>query len=345
MTVNESLVTEIEKAVEQTIEDEKGFEETEEKTTEVVAEKEKEEGKGVEGEKKDESNEDDESRRENDEGVAKGVSEDESEGTAEEDGKGKEGESGEAQATSGSVEVPVISEGVLGLAVQAGFSLSEAKSFGSEGTLLKVIQMVADRKEPAKKEEQKQVPLLGDLPELDPEQYEPEAIETFKKMKDAIQKQQEVIEQLVQGTQQFQENQAAQNEREIESWFDQKVTGLGKNYEKTLGQGSYGDLSQGSSQIAKRDQIAEHISLLAAGYESTGRKSPSLDVLFDQATKFVLQDEMSGVKERQLSDRLRKRAKQHIARNGTEKLGSPETEEASDVELADRIDSQFFKGR
>ncbi len=344
MTVNESLVTEIEKAVEQTIEDEKGFEETEEKTIEVVAEKEKEEGKEVEGEKKDESNEDDESRRETDEGVAKGVSEDESEGTAEEDGERKEGDPEGSQTTPEPTEAPVISEGVLGLAVQAGFSLSEAKSFGSEATLLKVIQMTAARIEPVKEEEQKQVPLLGDLPELDPEQYEPEAIETFKKMKEAILKQQETIEQLAQGTQKSQENQAAQNEREIESWFDHKVAGLGKNYEKALGQGSYGSLNQGSSQIAKRDEIAEHISLLAAGYESTGRRSPSLDVLFDQATKFILQDDISEVKERQLSDRLRKRAKQHIARNGTEKLSSMETEEASDRELAGEIDSKFFKG-
>ncbi len=336
MTVNESLVTEIEKAVEQTIEDEKGFEE---KNQEEITPKEEVNDEGQEKVK--DENEDESA------GVGEAGSSTDDEGLEagiQENAEGEEKDPKEVPTALDPGKPPAISEGVLGLAAQAGFSAAEAQSFGSEGTLLKVIQMVADRKEPVKKEEQKQVPLLGDLPELDPEQYEPEAIETFKKMKDAIQKQQEVIEQLVQGTQQFQENQAAQNEREIESWFDQKVTGLGKNYEKTLGQGSYGDLSQGSSQIAKRDEIAEHISLLAAGYESTGRESPPLDVLFDQAAKFILQDDISEVKERQLSDRLRKRAKQHIARNGTEKLSSMETEEASDRELAGEIDSKFFKG-
>ena len=240
----------------------------------------------------------------------------------------------------------------MSLAVQAGLSIADANSFSDDQTLLKVIQIanqttqrLIGKDEPAKEEEKQQVPLLDDLPKLDPEQYEPEAIETFNKMREAIQKQQEVIDQLVQGTQKFQENQAVQNEREIESWFDQRVAGLGKNYETALGQGSYGNLNQGSSQIAKRDEIAEHISLMAAGYESTGRKSPSLDALFDQATKFILQDEMNGVKEKQLSDRLGKRAKQHIARNGTENLGSLETEEASTAELASMIEKKFYKGK
>lgn len=340
MTVNESLVTEIEEAVVQSIEDEKGFEDAEKETQKETAFS-KEEVKDGEVKEQEDDGEQKEVKEVTEEinGDGEEVADD-----GNEEGEGEETES--VQATSNLEKLPTISEGVLGLAVQAGFSITEANSFGSEDTLLKVIQMVTDKNEPAKeKDKEQQTPFLSDLPELNPEQYEPEAIETFNKMRDAIQQQQETIDKLVQGTQQFQENQAAQNEREAESWFDQKIAGLGKNYEKTLGQGSYGDLNQGSSQLAKRDEIVDHISLMAAGYESTGRKSPSFDVLFDQATKFVLQDDMSKVKEKQLSDRLRKRATQHIARGDTEKLGSLETEEASDAELAGKIQKQFFNGQ
>ena len=342
MTVEEALVTEIEAAVEQSIEDEKGFKETVEGEGKQEEgnqeEKEEEIKKGKEGKE--------EGKQNDNERVAEGVDENESDGTVEKDEEGKEGVAGEAQATSGSVEAPVISEGVLGLAIQSGFSVAEAQTFGSDQTLLTAIQIIGKKSTPvAEENKEKQTSLLSDLPKLDPEQYEPEAIETFNKMKDAIQKQQETIEQLVQGTQQFQENQAAQNEREITAWFDGKVTGLGKQYEKALGEGSHGSLNQGSSQYAKREEIADHISLMAAGYTSTGREVPSLDTLFEQATKFVLQDEMSEVKEKELSNRLRKRATQHINRAGSEKVETPETAEASERELVSQIDKQFFKDR
>ncbi len=347
MTVEEVLATEIEAAVEESLETEKGFEGTEAKQEEA-GEDVKITGdlNSTSGLAAPEEEGKEEGKQNDNEGASEGVDENKSGGPAGENEEGTEGESGDAQAASGSIETPAISEGVLGLAVQAGFSLSEAKSFGSEQTLLKVIQIVGEKNTPAKeKGEESQASLLSDLPKLDPEQYEPEAIETFNKMRDAIQKQQETIEQLVQGNQQSQENQAAQNEREIIAWFDGKVAGLGKQYEKTLGEGSHGSLNQGSSQHAKREEIADHINLLAAGYASTGRESPSLDVLFDQATKFVLQDEMSGVKEKELSDRLRNRAKQHVARTGSTKVGTLETAEASEKELVDKIDQQFFKNR
>ncbi len=83
--------------------------------------------------------------------------------------------------------------------------------------------------------------------------------------------------------------------------------------------------------------------MLAAGYASTGRESPSLDILFDQAAKFILQDEMNGVKEKELSDRLGKRAKQHITRVSSKNVETPETAEASEKELVNQIDKQFFK--
>ncbi len=347
MTVEQALVTEIEAAVEQSIEDEKGFKETEVKQEEagedvkITGDLDSVSGLAApEEERKEEGKQNDNER------ASEGVDENESGGTVEKDEEGKEGDSGESQATSGSVEAPAISEGVLELAVQAGLSVAEAQTFGSDQTLLTAIQIIGKKSTPvAEENKEKQTSLLSDLPKLDPEQYEPEAIETFNKMKDAIQKQQETIEQLWQETQTSQANQAAQNEREITAWFDQKVAGLGKQYEKALGEGSHGSLNQGSSQYAKREEIADHISLMAAGYTSTGREVPSLDTLFEQATKFVLQDEMSEVKEKELSNRLRKRATQHINRTGSKKIETLETAEASEKELVSRIDQQFFKNR
>ncbi len=341
MTIEKSIATEIEEAVEQSIQDDKGSGETEEKQKDsiVAAAEEKE----VEPEEnKDESNEDDESRQRDDEEVVGEISETESGGTSNEDGRGEEGEPEGSQATPGSPEAPAISEGALELAIRSGFTVTEANSFGNENTLLKAVQII-NEKTPVRESKEEKTKLLSDLPDLDPEQYEPEAIETFKKMKGAIQEQQKAIEQLVQETQASNANQAAQNEREITAWFDQKIAGLGDGYEKALGKGSHGSLSRGSSQFAKREEIADHINLMAAGYSSTGREQPSLDSLFDQSAKFILRDEANEAKEKKLSDRLGKRAKQHIARNSTEKVGSVMTEEVFESELASEIESKFFQ--
>ena len=343
MTVEKELVSEIEAAVEQSVQDDKGFEEPEEKQEGVAVVTAEEKEVGPE-EKQDESNEDDESGQKDDEEITGEIRKDESGGIVGEVGAGEEGDPEEAKAASGTAAAPIISEGVLELAVQSGLSVAEAKTFGNDQILLKAIQILRPISGTEKKEEStEQVLLLSDLPDLDPEQYEPEVIASFKKMKGAIQEQQKVLEQIVQETQASQANQATQNEREITAWFDGKVTGLGNDYEKTLGKGSHGSLDRGSSQYAKREEIADHISLMAAGYSSTGREVPPLDVLFDQAAKFVLQDEMNGKKEKQLSDRLRKRATQHINRAGSENVGTPKTAESSEAELASMIEKTFFK--
>ena len=344
MTFDKSIAEEIETAVEQSIEDEKGFEVAEAKqeddTATAVAETE------VENEEKVEPDDDDESGQKDDKGASEGASGTESKGTSGEDGKGEEGDSGESQTPSRSPEVPVISEGALELAIRSGFTTAEANSFGNENTLLKAVQIINEKGAPAAEEsKEEKASLLGDLPKLDPEQYEPEVIASFDKMRDAIQEQQKVIEQLKQETQVSQANQSAQAGRELVAWFDGKVAGLGKQHTKTLGEGSHGSLNQGSSQYAKREEIADHINLLSAGYASTGREAPPLDTLFDQAAKFVLQDEIGSIKEKKLSDRLSKRAGQHLARPNSEKVGTLETAEASEKELVSRIDKQFFKDR
>ncbi len=339
MTFDKSIAEEIETAVEQSIEDEKGFEDAEEK---------KEGGAAavVEDKEADPEAKAKESHKDDDKGATEEVQDDESGGSSGEDEGGKEGEPETAQTTPGPTETPVISEGALELAIRSGFTVAEANSFGNENTLLKAVQIINEKGTPAAEEsKEEKANLLGDLPKLDPEQYEPEVIASFDKMRDAIQEQQKVIEQLKQETQVSQANQSAQAERELVAWFDGKVAGLGKQHTKTLGEGSHGSLNQGSSQYAKREEIVDHINLLSAGYASTGREAPPLDTLFDQAAKFVLQDEIGSIKEKKLSDRLSKRAGQHLARPNSEKVGTLETAEASEKELVSKIDKQFFKDR
>ncbi len=344
MTLEQSVKTEIKEAVEQSLEDDKGFEEAEEKQAESTSEETVEKEK-VEDESPPEVASEEDSEQGKDEGVAGEVDGNENVGIIPAAGEGKGREPGEAETTPGSNEVPVISEGALEFAIRSGFTTAEANSFSNEHTLLTAVQII-NKKTPvgvAEKEHVEEKLLLSDLPDLDPEQYEPEAIETFKKMKVAIQEQQKAIEQLTQETQSSQANQAAQNEREITAWFDQKVAGLGEGYENTLGKGSHGSLNRGSSQFAKREEIADHINLMAAGYSSTGREQPPLDTLFDQAAKFVLQDETNGLNEKKLSDRLSKRSAQHINRAGSEKVKTLETAESSEAELASMIEKKFFK--
>jgi hypothetical protein len=253
----------------------------------------------------------------------------------------QEGASGDSEGDSrstgagGEPVASTISDEALTAAIQAGMSLSEARSFGSEKDLLSVAGRMRDLSTPAVParvpEPAPEVDLFAALPELNPEDYEdPKVIEMFDGLKTILQEQQKTIAS-------FQEGQAASAQasqeavdREVTQWFDESMNNLG--FEEALGVGGHGDQALGSSQLAKRDKIAGQAAVLMAGYSQSGQPTPQRDEIFQAAARLVLVDEYQAKRDEKLSSELKGRAGQHINRaNGkkTKTQQSPEDETAA----------------
>lgn len=256
----------------------------------------------------------------------------------------EDGNTGGSEKDREEVVKPQISDFALTQAIQAGFTIEEARAFGSDKLLHSAIDKVIRAQEKQTKtetpiQEEQQEDILALLPELDPEQYEPEVIKAFDAVKDVIKKQQEVIQGLVANSKQesISRQQAAMNE--LESWFDKQVCSLGEDFEDVLGKGNYSSLDRSSPQRAKRDEIANQAAILIAGYQKTGQQPPPREEVFHAAAKLVLGEEFQKVKEKKISAELEKRSKQHIQRAGGNKQktnGNPLEETAA------LLDQKFF---
>ena len=265
------------------------------------------------------------------------------------------GEAGDDDASKGKKADPepvTISDEALSAAVIAGIPLAEARSFRSEEALLRVVDTIRSTVESqiaaaganktdggaGKKEDEDP---LANLPELDPE-LAPEIRQTFDTLKDVVRKQQETIKSFqAQQEQTATANQQAA-EQELQQWFDTQVDNLGEDFAEALGKGAMSTLGQGSSQYAKRDQIANQMAVLLAGYRASGQQVPPREQVFGVAARLVLADEFAAVKERELGKDLARRAGQHINRAGGKKT---KTNQSPQEETAALLDEKFFGKR
>ena len=237
---------------------------------------------------------------------------------------------------------------LLTKAVQAGMSLEDAKSFGTEDSLLRIVshlegqqqevyraneERIAASQKAGKVEPKKSV--LDSLPKLNPDDHDAELIKSFDTMKDVIEKQQEQYEELLAR----QNTQADLSQRadvaSVEQWFEGQVEALGEDFAEALGKGTGRSLTQGSSQLAKRDELAQQMTVLLAGYNATGIEPPPRDQIFEAAIKVVLPKERAQSKRRSVSDKLKDRSRQHVPRvsgNRTRHTTTPEAAAAAAID-------------
>lgn len=178
---------------------------------------------------------------------------------------------------------------------------------------------------------------FADLPKLNPENYEPEVVQMFDRLTGIAKQQHKTIEGLLnQQTETAQAAQAVAGE-EIKQWFDTQVTGLGEEFAEALGGGDYDSLDRGSSQFAKREAIANQMSIMFSGYEAQGLNPPPRGEVFDAAARLVLRDEYQKVHERKLTGDLGSRATQHIQRAGGTRASSTQTPEEEAAAAVDAM--------
>ena len=235
-------------------------------------------------------------------------------------------------------------------AMSNGLTLSEARSFGSDEELnyfsgrLELNARSVESKQNQK--EQEVVDPFADLPKLDPESFDPEVVEMFDKLVGIVKDQHTTIQDYSTQQEQFQnqyfETSQVANQTEVETWFDSQVENLGDNFKDVLGEGKYNALDKGSPHFKNRDAIANQMSVLLAGYNAQGFPIPPREEVFGMATRSVLSEKFSELKNNELSDKLKEQSKQHIQRANKSSSAVVKTPEEVDAEIAASIDEQFF---
>ena len=229
---------------------------------------------------------------------------------------GAEAADGIGQSVEGSAAdaVPAVrSDDLVERAVRAGFSLGDAKAFPSDSALESACSVIETRDAAGdgQEEEDQLTTLLG---KLNPEEFEPEALEVLTALANEVRSQRDEIGALKSGHAQVQKTGRAAAEHEVEQWFDGQVANLGKDYVEALGSGAHAAFDQGSPQLAKREAIAGRMAVMIAGHKAVGGKVPPREVLFSDAVRAELADEITAMHERKLQGELKARSGQHIAR-------------------------------
>ena len=233
---------------------------------------------------------------------------------------------------------PTVSDDLLTRALEAGIPLREARKFPSEELLTSAVEAIERVKEPNKKDEEEADP-LANLPELDPEVVDPAVIEYFNAMKEVIKLQQERIQSQKATASQSDVEANARQAAQLEVWFDERCAAL--DLEKTLGNGKYNALVQGSAERVSRDKLINQISVLMAGYEQSNQAVPPQDEIFAQAAKLALGDEIAARKEAKLKYALKKRSGTHTRRAGSSGKGKASSEESADAAAIKMLEEKF----
>jgi len=235
--------------------------------------------------------------------------------------------------------VPNFSDEVLSRAINVGLSLGKALSFPDEAALDRVVSTAEQAIAQADSKEAKQddVDPFAAL-KLDPERYEPEVVEMFDKMREVLQGQQQQIEGFKQQQEQIAQSSQMAAAREVEQWFDKQVESLGEDFVDTLGTGGHNSLDRGSPQFVKREQIAEHMSVLLAGYQAQGQQAPPREELFETAARSVLADKYQELHEKRLAGDLARRKGAHLQRVNRSKA---KPKQSVEEETAAMLDERF----
>ncbi len=332
--VDEQLIAEVDAAIDVVVEDQKPDSAEQVESDNKQSNKSDEESKDESEDQQEEnsgSDSDDDSKDDSDDG---GDSE-----------AGEESDDSEASSGDNSSEKPkrkpdseptrvLIGDAVLAEAIRSGIDIGVARQFPSELSLQQAVASIDAAKE-ANKSAEEEVDLFENL-KMDPEEFEPEAVKMYDALVDVVKKQHDELKELKNQTANYTKQSETVNqdaaEREMTSWFNTQIKELGKDFHEALGEGEIDSLTSGSSQRAKREEIANRMAISMAGYNAAGIQAPTREVLFQEAAGLVLRDEYQQIREKELIASLKKNSSQHINRansRGTKQSQDPMDETAA----------------
>ena len=202
--------------------------------------------------------------------------------------------------------VPVIEDALLERAIKAGMSLADAKAVSNSAALENIISRmegnesqddggVAGAEDKADDED-----LLSKIPDLDPDEYPEEVVETFKMMKSVLKEQQEKISSLT-GSQQSDEGQ------QFIAWFDSEINGLGDDFTEVFGNVDSGSISE--TQVEARKKVARHMDLVVQDLRADGKQIPSDRDILRMAVDSAFPERVIEKKGKAIANAARNRAR------------------------------------
>ena len=248
-------------------------------------------------------------------------------------------------------DTPVeITPGTLAVAVSSGLTLEQARSFRSEEALSEFNSRVQYERSQAVQQQQQQqvqqelqeeVDPFVDFPKLDPENYDEGVVDVVDRLTDIAHDQYKQIAEF----RNQQEQQAAYSleagKAEVKNWFDDETNKLGDDFKDELGEGVYSSLAAGSQHAVTRDAIADHMSVMIAGYQHHGMQLPPRSEIFSAAAKVVLASKYEELANSKFTESLEKQTTQTIQRVNKSKAKRNLTSEEEDSALGALIDSTF----
>ena len=218
----------------------------------------------------------------------------------------------------------VITDEHLERAVKAGFTMADARKFGSaellESTISRLEEARKDTADNGDDDDGEAEDPLADIPDLDPEDYDEKIVAGFKAMKEMIRSQYTKIQELRKGG----------DEPSVDEWFDGKMEGLDKPVAKAV-----------KSDPKRAEAIRGKYDVLVAGYKAAGQDVSRGDV-FKEAVGIAMGDVIAKVAIDAKSKELSNRQKQHTQRASGNGGESTTGDVAKDI--ANEIDRKFDDG-
>ena len=118
--------------------------------------------------------------------------------------------------------------------------------------------------------------------------------------------------------------------------FNTAITNLSN--ENLFGSSAYQELDPGSPEAKNMESVYEQMTILANGYQSSGRGMPSMDDLVKQAYHSVFADEIGNQDQRSRNDRLRSNSKRRLG-GGV----SPSSDARPVDDINDAVNSNVLK--
>ncbi len=340
MPVSEELVSGIDAAINDVLESQKSDPVEQDKPDNESSNKSDEESKDESEDQQEENSEsdlDDDSKDDSDGGSDSEASEENDDSEA---GSGDDSSKKPEKKPDSKPERILIGNDAITNAIQAGIPYGDVRNFPSEGALVQATASINAAKE-ANKPEEEEVDLFENL-KMDPEEFEPEAIKMYDALVDVVKKQHDELKELRNQTVDYTKQSEVVNQdastREMTSWFNIQTEKLGKDFQEALGEGEIDSLAPGSSQRAKREEIANRMAISMAGYNAAGIQAPNREVLFQEAAGLVLKEEYQQISEKKLIASLKKQGSQHI--NRANSRGTKQSQDPRD-ETAAMLDKRF----
>lgn len=233
-------------------------------------------------------------------------------------------------------------------AEQLGFSQEDIQSFGDAAGLERALvvfnRQLAARGRPdepgtqePEKEPQKETPKL-ELPEINLEEVDPEIAKYIEGQSKVIQDLYGQVQGLSGLQEQVQTLHAQEQQRQIEAFtstFDGFIDNLGDSWDDVFGK------KAGDPDKARADLMNE-VSVLAAGYEATGREMPTADDLINRALRSLHGDRFQNLARKELNGKLKQRARQGIARPSNRKATDMTPEDRAARAVAEKMAEKGF---